>query len=48
MDLAPGATLLASAVTEIIPALKVNGMDDCDHGAVVRFRAKLARVEVKR
>jgi 2-hydroxy-3-oxopropionate reductase len=39
---------LSAAVMEIMQALKVDGMGDCDHGAIVRFYEKLAQVEVKR
>ena len=33
---------------EIMQALKVDGMGDCDHCAIVRFYEKLAQVEVRR
>jgi 2-hydroxy-3-oxopropionate reductase len=39
---------LSAAVMEIMQALKVDGMGDCDHGAIVRFYEKLAQIEVKR
>ena len=39
---------LSAAVMEIMQALKVDGMGDCDHGALVRFYEKLAQIEVKR
>jgi len=39
---------LSAAVMEIMQALKVDGMGDLDHGAMVRFYEKLAHVEVKR
>ncbi len=39
---------LSAAVMEIMQALKVDGMGDLDHGAIVRFYEKLAHVEVKR
>lgn len=39
---------LSSAVMEIMQALKVDGLGDSDHGAIVRFYEKLARVEVKK
>lgn len=39
---------LSAAVMEIMQALKVDGMGDLDHGAMVRFYEKLAMVEVKR
>ena len=32
---------------EIMQALKVDGMGELDHGAIVRFYEKLAQVEVK-
>lgn len=38
---------LTSAVMEIMQALKVDGMGDFDHGAIVRFYEKLAKTEVK-
>lgn len=38
---------LCAAVMEIMQALKVDGMGDLDHGAIVRFYEKLAHVEVK-
>ena len=39
---------LSAAVMEILQALKVDGMGNDDHGAIVRFYEKLAQVEVKR
>jgi len=39
---------LTAAVMEILQALKVDGMGDLDHGAIVRFYEKLAQIEVKR
>jgi 2-hydroxy-3-oxopropionate reductase len=39
---------LSAAVMEIMQALKVDGMGDSDHGAIVRFYEKLSKVEVKR
>ena len=39
---------LSAAVMEIMQALKVDGLGDLDHGAIVRFYKKLAHVEVKR
>jgi 2-hydroxy-3-oxopropionate reductase len=38
---------LTAAVMEILQALKVDGMGDLDHGAIVRFYEKLAQIEVK-
>jgi 2-hydroxy-3-oxopropionate reductase len=38
---------LSSTVMEIMQALKVDGLGDCDHGAIVQFYEKLAQVEVK-
>jgi 2-hydroxy-3-oxopropionate reductase len=38
---------LTSAVMEIMQALKVDGMGELDHGAIVRFYEKLAKTEVK-
>lgn len=39
---------LTAAVMEMMQALKVDGMGDLDHGALVRHYEKLANVEVKR
>lgn len=39
---------LTAAVMEIMQALKVDGLGDADHGAIVRHYEKLAQVEVKR
>jgi 2-hydroxy-3-oxopropionate reductase len=39
---------LSAAVMEIMQALKVDGMGECDHGSIVRFYEKLAQIEVKR
>jgi 2-hydroxy-3-oxopropionate reductase len=39
---------LTAAVMEMMQAMKVDGMGDLDHGALVRHYEKLARVEVKR
>lgn len=39
---------LTAAVMEMMQALKVDGMGDLDHGALVRYYEKLANVEVKR
>jgi len=39
---------LTSAVMEILQALKVDGMGESDHGAIIRFYEKLAQVEVKK
>jgi 2-hydroxy-3-oxopropionate reductase len=39
---------LSAVVMEMMQALKVDGMGDCDHGALVRFYEKLAQIEVKR
>jgi len=39
---------LTAAVMEMMQALKVDGMGDLDHGALVRHYEKLAQVEVKR
>jgi 2-hydroxy-3-oxopropionate reductase len=39
---------LTSQAMEIMQALKVDGMGDADHSAMVRFYEKLAQVEVKR
>jgi 2-hydroxy-3-oxopropionate reductase len=46
---AVGAPLpLTAAAMEIMQALKVDGLGDADHGAVIRFYEKLAQVEVKK
>lgn len=39
---------LTAAVMEIMQALKVDGMGECDHGALVRYYEKQAQIEVKR
>lgn len=39
---------LTASVMEILQSLKVEGMGDLDHGAIVRFYEKLAKVEVSR
>ncbi len=39
---------LTAAVMEIMQALKVDGLGDADHGAIVRYYEKLAKVEVAR
>ncbi|WP_258361101.1 2-hydroxy-3-oxopropionate reductase [Moorella sulfitireducens (nom. illeg.)] len=39
---------LTAAVMEILQALKVDGLGDADHGAIVRFYENLARVEVRK
>ncbi|MFD0693334.1 2-hydroxy-3-oxopropionate reductase [Paenibacillus sp. GCM10027628] len=39
---------LTAAVMEMMQALKVDGMGDCDHGSLIRYYEKLAKVEVKR
>lgn len=44
-----GAPLpLTSAIMEIMQALKVDGLGESDHGAIIRFYEKLAKVEVKK
>lgn len=44
-----GAPLpLTASVMEILQALKVDGMDHLDHGAIIRHYEKLAGVEVRR
>lgn len=44
-----GAPLpLTASVIEIMQALKVDGMDHLDHGAIIRHYEKLAGIEVKR
>ena len=39
---------LTAAVMEMMQALKVDGMGDDDHGGLIRFFEKMAKVEVKR
>ena len=39
---------LTSAVMEIMQALKVDGMGENDHGSLIRYYEKLAKIEVKR
>jgi 2-hydroxy-3-oxopropionate reductase len=39
---------MTASVMEILQALKVDGMGELDHGAIVRFYEKLSKVEVKR
>ncbi len=39
---------LTSAVMEIMQALKVDGLGEKDHGSLIRYYEKLAKVEVKR
>jgi 2-hydroxy-3-oxopropionate reductase len=39
---------LTAAIMETLQALRVDGMGDCDHGAIVRHYEKLAQVEVRR
>jgi 2-hydroxy-3-oxopropionate reductase len=39
---------LTAAVMEMMQALKVDGMGDGDHGSLVRYYEKMAKVEVKR
>ena len=39
---------LTSAVMEIMQALEVDGMGEDDHGSLIRYYEKLAKVEVKR
>jgi len=39
---------LTAAVMEMMQALKVEGMGDGDHGSLVRYYEKMAKVEVKR
>jgi 2-hydroxy-3-oxopropionate reductase len=44
-----GAPLpLTASVMEIMQALKIDDMGDCDHGALVRFFEKQAKIELKR
>ena len=39
---------LTAQALEILQALKVDGMGDADHSAIIRFYEKLAKVEVKK
>jgi 2-hydroxy-3-oxopropionate reductase len=39
---------LTAAVMEMMQALKVDGMGDCDHGSLIRYYEKMAQIEVKR
>jgi 2-hydroxy-3-oxopropionate reductase len=39
---------LTASVMEILQSLKIDGMGDLDHGAIVRFYEKLAKVELSR
>ncbi len=39
---------LTSAVMEIMQALKVDGMGEKDHGSLIQYYEKLAKIEVKR
>lgn len=39
---------LTSAVMEIMQALKADGMGENDHGSLIRYYEKLAKIEVKR
>lgn len=39
---------LTSAVMEIMQALKVDGMGENDHGSIIKYYEKLAKVEVKK
>jgi 2-hydroxy-3-oxopropionate reductase len=39
---------LTAAVMEMMQALKVDGMGDADHGSLVRYYEKMAKIEVKR
>lgn len=39
---------LTSAVMEMMQALKVDGMGDLDHGSLIRYYEKMAKIEVKR
>ena len=44
-----GAPLpLTASVREIMQALKIDDMGDCDHGALVRYFEKQAKIELKR
>jgi 2-hydroxy-3-oxopropionate reductase len=39
---------LTAAVMEMMQALKVDGMGDCDHSSLIRYYEKMAKVEVNR
>ncbi len=39
---------LTAAVMEMMQALKTDGMGECDHGSLIRYYEKLAKIEVTR
>jgi len=39
---------LTASVMEILQALKIDGLGKCDHGAIIRYYEKLAKVEVRK
>ncbi|MFB5267681.1 2-hydroxy-3-oxopropionate reductase [Paenibacillus enshidis] len=39
---------LTASVMEMMQALKVDGLGDCDHGSLVQYYEKLAKVEVRK
>jgi len=39
---------LTSAVMEIMQALKVDGLGEKDHGSLIQYYEKLAKIEVRR
>ncbi len=39
---------LTAAVMELMQALKVDGLEDADHGALIRFYENLAKIQVRR
>ena len=44
-----GAPLpLTASVMEILQALRMDGLGDCDHGALVRYFEKQAKIELNR
>ena len=40
--------LLTASVMEILQALRMDGLGDCDHGALVRYFEKQAKIELNR
>jgi 2-hydroxy-3-oxopropionate reductase len=39
---------LTAAVLEIMQVLKIDDLGDCDHGALVRYFERQAKIELKR
>jgi hypothetical protein len=38
---------IAAAVMEMMQALKTDGMSDADHGSLVKYYEKMAKIKVK-